>query len=51
MKKDRVVADVTTPNGRTTRVDFTTDAVNYDSDLANLREIWGDENVKEIKQR
>jgi hypothetical protein len=51
MKKDRVVADVTTPNGRTTRIDFATDAAHYASDLANLREIWGDENVNEIKQR
>lgn len=48
-KERRIVAEVTTPNGRTTTVDFTTDAANYDSDLATLREIWGDQNVKVIK--
>lgn len=49
-KKTRIVAEVTTPNGRVTTVDFTTTPGAYDSDLATLREIWGEQNVKEIKQ-
>lgn len=49
-KKKRIVAEVTTPNGRVTTVDFMTEPSRYDSDLAMLREIWGEQNVKEIKQ-
>lgn len=48
--KSRLVADITTQNGRTSRIDVTTQPWNYDADLAKLREIWGEQSVKEIVQ-
>lgn len=43
----RLVAEVTMPHGKKTTIDVTTDKKNYGFDLAKLKEIYGDSNVKE----
>lgn len=48
MAKDkRLVAEVTMPHGKKTTIDVTTDKKNYGYDLAKLKEVYGDSNVKE----
>jgi nuclear transport factor 2 (NTF2) superfamily protein len=49
-KKNRILAEVTLANGRKSIVDFETEPWNYDSDMEKLKEIWGEQNVKEIKE-
>lgn len=49
MAKTRLVAEVTTANNITSVIDMTTDTWAYEADLAKLREIYGEQNVKEIK--
>lgn len=49
MDKKRLVAEVTTVNNIKSVIDMATEPWAYDADLAKLREIYGDDNVKEIK--
>jgi hypothetical protein len=39
--------EVTLANGRKTEIEFTTDI--YEYDMAKLREMYGDKNVREIE--
>lgn len=42
----KVKARITTANNRTTDIEFTTDSANRSSDIAALKEIYGEKNVE-----
>jgi hypothetical protein len=46
----KLKVEITTPNGRKTIVEHTTDWLNYQSDLAALKEVWGEKSVREIEE-
>jgi hypothetical protein len=45
----KLKVEVTLATGRKVPIEHETDAVNYSSDLAKLHEMYGEDNVKEIK--
>lgn len=45
-----IKAEVTLANGRTTVIEHSVEKGYYDSDLATLHEIYGEDNVKEINR-
>lgn len=49
MANDRLVLEITTPNGRKIPIDVATTRWDYAADLARFQEIWGEQNVKEVK--
>ncbi len=41
--------EVTLPNNVKKEIEFTSNTQDYDADMATLRDIYGDRNVKEIE--
>lgn len=50
MDKTYIKAEVTLANGRTTTIEHSVEPGYYDSDLATLHEIYGENNVKELRR-